>query len=61
MNGKHYQLCIGEVHLWIEQGTSIHLKAVAGHSDPVEMTWEEARELARLLTVLAEEGEEAEC
>ncbi len=47
-----YKLCGGEVAVWIEQGSSIHLKAVAG-TDPVELTEEEARELGKILHSLA--------
>lgn len=39
----------GCVYFWIEQGTSIHLKASSPHHDPVELTAEEAREIALAL------------
>jgi hypothetical protein len=45
----------GEVTLWIEQGTSIQLKAVTPHGDPVELSADEAEELGRLLLQLAEQ------
>jgi hypothetical protein len=39
-----------EVYLWVEQESSIMLKAAAGRSgDPVELTSKDAKELARLL------------
>ena len=43
----------GEVVLWIEQGTSIHIKAITREGDPVELSEEEARELAAALTEMA--------
>ena len=54
------QMLGGEISAWIEQGTSIHLKAVSATGDPVELTFDEARELGRLLIKLADEAEEAE-
>ncbi len=39
----------GEVRLWIEQGSSIQLKAITAHGDPVELSAEQTLELARLL------------
>ncbi len=43
----------GEIALWIEQGSSIHIKAASAHGDPVELTAEEARELAQQLLKFA--------
>jgi len=57
---RMHKLCDGEVYLWIEQDASIHLKTVSGSNDPVEMTFEEAREIGRLLIELANEGERDE-
>lgn len=54
-----YKLCDGEVYLWIEQDSSIHIKAISGKDDPVEMTCEEAREVGRLLIELADVAERA--
>ncbi len=39
----------GDVRFWIEQESSIHLKAVTSHGDPVELTAVEAREIAAAL------------
>jgi len=39
----------GEVYFWIEQESSIHLKAATSHGDPVELTATEAREIATRL------------
>jgi hypothetical protein len=52
-----HKLVGGEVCVWIEQESSIHLKAVAAAGDPVEMTWNDARKLGELLIRLADEGE----
>ncbi len=47
-----------EVYLWMEQDTSIHLKAVTKYGDPVELSAEEARELAQVLEGLAKKLDE---
>ncbi|MBI6851335.1 hypothetical protein YA0002_01055 [Pseudomonas cichorii] len=39
----------GSVRIWIEQGTSIQIKAVTEHSDPVELSETEALEIAEVL------------
>ena len=50
---KHIQeFAGGEVRFWLEQESSIHLKAISG-SDPVELTAQEARKLAEALLVTA--------
>jgi hypothetical protein len=51
-------MCDGDVHLWIEQGSSMHIKAITSDGDPVEMSWAQARELAAQLMMLANAGEE---
>jgi hypothetical protein len=43
----------GEVYLWIEQGTSIHIKAVSGGCDPVELNEHEAEDLGNALIEMA--------
>ncbi|MFD1838157.1 hypothetical protein [Paracidovorax cattleyae] len=43
----------GEVNFWIEQESSIHLKAVTRDSDPVEISAEEAMEIAEKLKAFA--------
>lgn len=46
----------GAVQVWIEQGSSIMLRARTHlHGDPVELTSPEARRLARILDELADE------
>jgi hypothetical protein len=56
-NPTHLQGCEGEVYFWIEQGSSIMLKAVSNSGDPVELTALEARDLAGLLIKAADELE----
>ena len=46
-----------EVYCWVEQQSSVMLKAVTRHGDPVELTAIEARELAKVLLRLADEVE----
>jgi len=43
----------GQITLWTADERSIHLKAISSHGDPVELSAEEARELARELLRLA--------
>ena len=43
----------GEVRLWIEQESSIHIKAVTQYGDPVELTEHEAEELGKTLIEMA--------
>lgn len=43
------ELSNGEIRLWVAQGTSIHLKAVTVFGDPVELSYDEATELAQAL------------
>ena len=43
------ELADGEVRAWIEQGQSVHIKAVDLHGDPVEMTASEVKKLADTL------------
>jgi len=51
---KHIQeFAGGEVCFWLEDESSIHLKAVSG-SDPVELTAREARQIATALLATAE-------
>jgi hypothetical protein len=49
-----FRLLDGDVRAWIEQESSIHLKAADGKfNDPVELTPEMARQLATALTEFA--------
>ncbi|MFO3674927.1 DUF6360 family protein [Pseudomonas protegens] len=49
----YFESSDGDVRLWIEQGSAIHLKAISPHNDPVELTVEQALELAQALQRLA--------
>jgi hypothetical protein len=53
--GEHRMFEIGRVYLWLEQKSSIHLKAVLAFGDPLELTHEKALELAEVLEKLAAE------
>ena len=46
-------LSVSEAYAWIEQESSIHVKAASVHGDPIELSADEARELARVLISLA--------
>lgn len=43
-----------DVSCWLEQESSVMLKAVTKHGDPVELTADEARAVASALLALAE-------
>jgi hypothetical protein len=45
---------VGEAYLWLEQKSSIHIKAVSKFGDPIELTGDEALELAKILQELGE-------
>ncbi|MDP9513877.1 hypothetical protein [Pseudomonas protegens] len=49
----YFESSDGDVRLWIEQGSAIHLKAISPHNDPVELTAEQVLELAQALQRLA--------
>jgi len=49
----YFESSEGAVRLWVEQGSAIHLKAISPHNDPVELTAEQALELALALQRLA--------
>jgi hypothetical protein len=49
----YFESSDGDVRVWIEQGSAIHIKAISEHNDPVELTAEQALELARVLQRLA--------
>jgi len=44
----------GEVYFWLEQQSSIHLKAASPHGDAVELTAGEARAIASALIATAQ-------
>ena len=52
---KRLDLADGQVHAWIEDDSSIHLKALSSFGDPVELTEGEASDLAaRLLNFVGQ-------
>jgi hypothetical protein len=48
---------LGSVTLWVEQDSSIQLKATTGQGDPVELSPDEAREVAHALLSFAERAD----
>ena len=48
-NGESIELADGEVRAWIEQGETVHIKAVDRHGDPVELTASEVKKLVDVL------------
>jgi hypothetical protein len=53
-NEKVYKFSDDDVVLWVEQDSSVHIKAVDSFSDPAEITESEARELGELLIKMAD-------
>lgn len=49
----HFESSDGDVRVWIEQGSAIHIKAISEYNDPVELNAEQALELAQVLQRLA--------
>ena len=54
MNGPLFTIA-DDVTLWVADGGSIHIKTRESHGDPVELTEEDALELAAILVKLVEE------
>ncbi len=54
MSDRVWTLSNDEIMLATDDAQAIHLKVVTPHGDPVELSAEEARELARLLLEAAE-------
>jgi hypothetical protein len=48
-----YRTTDGEAYCWCEQGSSVMLKAVTKSGDPIELTKDEAIELANALLAYA--------
>ena len=44
----YFESSDGDVRVWIEQGSAIHIKAISEHNDPVELNAEQALELAQV-------------
>jgi hypothetical protein len=55
MNDDLWQL--GDVSLWVEQDSSIQIKAITDHGDPVELSPDEARRVADKLLALADRAD----
>jgi hypothetical protein len=53
---KLYTVAEGEVTLWCDPAGVVCIKTMEPHGDPVELTEDEALELAAILTKLAEEA-----
>ena len=54
INKQVNQFSAGEVYFWLEQDSSIMLKAQTAHGDPVELTADEARDIASALSAMAQ-------
>lgn len=50
---------VDEAYAWLEQESSVMLKAVTAHGDPLELTADDARRLSAVLLQLAARLEEA--
>ncbi len=50
--GNFYQLDDGDLKVWSEQNSSVHIKAVSKTGDPVELGQSELRALIELLNKL---------
>jgi hypothetical protein len=48
---------LGDVSLWVEQDSSIQLKAMTRQGDPVELSPDEARRVAQTLLAFAERAD----
>ena len=61
MTKNHYSELQGwekEVNLWVEQESSIMVRAVSSFGDPVELTSEDARAFASMLLAAADKLDE---
>lgn len=54
MDGRLYTVA-EDIDLWIADGGSIHIKTRDPHGDPVELSEEQALELASVLNMLVAE------
>ncbi|WP_454731604.1 MULTISPECIES: hypothetical protein [Cupriavidus] len=52
-NQDYFESSDGAVRIWIEQGSSIQIKAATKENDPVELSEEEALEIATVLQQFA--------
>ena len=53
----YFELSDGAIQVSIQNETSIHIRCISKHGDPVELSSEEARDLSELLTKLAERAD----
>jgi hypothetical protein len=49
---------VGDVAVWVDGQMNLHVKAIVGQRDPVELSPDEARILAAILLGLAEVADE---
>ena len=52
---KKLSLADKDCMVWVEQESSIQMKAVTSHGDPIELTDEEVKSLVDFLTTYLEE------
>lgn len=52
-NDEYFESGDGTIRIWIEQGTSIQMKVITKTNDPVELSAEEALEIADVLKQFA--------
>jgi len=52
-NTEITKLSNGDIVMWIESESSLHLKCITKHGDPVELNTEEIKELCDVLQQLA--------
>ena len=57
LDTKLYKFSQGDVYFWLEQDSSIMLKSITKHGDPVELTATEAHAIGTALLTLAAELE----
>ncbi|MEC4723585.1 hypothetical protein RY831_31085 [Noviherbaspirillum sp. CPCC 100848] len=50
---EYYESSDSTIRIWIEQGTSIHMKVITKTNDPVELSEEEALEISDVLKKFA--------
>lgn len=53
VNDQYFESSDGTVRIWIEQGTSIQMKVITQTNDPVELSSDEALEIANVLKQFA--------
>ncbi len=57
IENDYFELSNGEIQVSIHDETSIHLRAITKHDDPVELSSGEVRDLIALLYKLAERAD----